>query len=358
MRTATRHLEAPDPGTGILAVLAHSSRGKAVRRIEIQPIIDVRSVTKRHGATLALDDVSLSVEQGQVFALLGPNGAGKTTLVHILATIQRADSGTVTVAGFDVRRFPLSVRKNLGVVFQESTLDDRLTVGENLEFHGLIYGVPTSLRRKRISDLIEVVDLGDWRDKMVRTLSGGMKRRLEIARALVHDARVIFLDEPTVGLDAQSRERIWSYVAQLHNQRELTILVTTHYIAEVEAADCVCIIDGGKVIATESPDELRRQHGREFLRVMVDENVRTAVVTRYPGSIEAEDGELVVPVTDSSSLADLISTFGSSVVSVAAERSSLETVFLSLTGRDLRDREATPQERTRAFGSRGGEHTR
>src|SRR5690554_798216 len=172
------------------------------------PAILVENVSKRYGRTLALDGVSMDVAPGQLFALLGPNGAGKTTLVHILSTILTPDSGRALLAGFNVVRQPLKARRSLGVVFQEPSLDDRLTVFENLEFHGQVYGVPRAKRRQRIRELLEVVELTDWQGSLVRQLSGGMKRRLEIARALVHDARILFLDEPTVGLDAQSRARI------------------------------------------------------------------------------------------------------------------------------------------------------
>jgi ABC-2 type transport system ATP-binding protein len=172
------------------------------------PMVAIGGVTKRYGRTLALDAVSFTVSPNELFALLGPNGAGKTTLLHILCTILKPDSGSATIDGVDVIAHPLRARQSLGVVFQEPSLDDRLTVYENLNFHGLVYGVPTARRRSRIDELLALVELTDWRDSLVRTLSSGMKRRLEIARALVHDARVLFLDEPTVGLDAQSRERL------------------------------------------------------------------------------------------------------------------------------------------------------
>ena len=169
------------------------------------PAVQIDAVTKRYGRTLALDNVSFEVQPNELFALLGPNGAGKTTLLHILCTILRPDSGAARIYGIDVIKNPIEGRRSLGIVFQEPSLDERLTLYENLNFHGLVYGVPAALRRKRIDEMLALVELSDWRERLVRTLSSGMKRRLEIARALIHHSRILFLDEPTVGLDAQSR---------------------------------------------------------------------------------------------------------------------------------------------------------
>src|SRR5437879_8964306 len=176
------------------------------------PAVEIDHISKRYGRTLALDDVTFDVQRGDVFALLGPNGAGKTTLLHIHCTILRPDGGAARIGGVDVMKNPLGARRSLGVVFQEPSLDDRLTVTENLEFHGLVYGVPKTVRRARITEMLALVELEKWRDTLVRSLSSGMKRRLEIARALVHDSRILFLDEPTAGLDAQSRGRMWQYL--------------------------------------------------------------------------------------------------------------------------------------------------
>jgi len=200
-------------------------------------IVRVEGLSKRYGRTVALDGVSLAIKPNELFALLGPNGAGKTTLIYILCTILAPDSGTVTLAGFDVVRQPRKARRQLGVVFQEPSVDDRLTVFENLNFHGLVYQVPAAVRRKRIDELLALVELENWRHALVRSLSAGMKRRVEIARALIHDSAVLILDEPTSGLDAQSRERIWAYLMQLRQERALTIIVTTHYIEEVEGCE-------------------------------------------------------------------------------------------------------------------------
>lgn len=316
------------------------------------PIVDVREVSKRYGRTLALDGVSLQVEPGERYALLGPNGAGKTTLIHIICTIHPADSGTVTVAGWEVHKQPRRARQALGVVFQEPSLDTRLTVAENLEFHGRVFGVPGRLRRRRIGELLELVELGPWRDKLVSTLSKGMQRRLEIARALVHDARVLVLDEPTVGLDAQTRARMWDYIAEVQRRHELTVLVTTHYIEEVDDCDRVCIIDHGKVLAVDTPGTLKREHGRTLVRASTDdESTAASLLARYPGGSRV-DGTLILPVEDTGQVTEIIRTYGRQLASLTVESPTLESVFLGLTGRAIRDpaSEAPTPNRRRSGG--------
>lgn len=328
--------------------------------------IRVSRLSKRYGRTLALDDVNMSVETGKLFALLGPNGAGKTTLVHILCTILSPDSGKALIAGFDVVRQPLRARRNIGVVFQEPSLDDRLTVFENLEFHGQVYGVPRAKRRRRIKELLEIVELSDWQGSLVRQLSGGMKRRLEIARALVHDAQILFLDEPTVGLDAQSRARIWEYVATLQGERELTVVVTTHYIDEVERCDDVCIIDQGKILVQDSPAALKRQHGQELMRVTArDAESAAAIRNQFADRIASQpDSEEIILRSDTLDgsavgfMESFLAEHGSRLKTIQVDQPSLESVFLSLTGREIRDQAASARDRTYAFGKRGGEHTR
>jgi ABC-2 type transport system ATP-binding protein len=324
-----------------------------------EPAIRVAEVSKRYGRTLALDAVSFEVPRNQIFALLGPNGAGKTTLLHILCTILSPDSGVAEVAGWDVVRRPLAARSRLGIVFQEPSLDDRLTVLENLNLHGLVFGVPRRLRRQRIADMLALVELADWADKPARNLSSGMKRRLEIARALIHDSEIMLLDEPTVGLDAQTRERIWAYVRRLQAERQLTVLVTTHYIEEVETCDRVCIIDNGKVLAIDTPDALRRAQGQQLLRVTPRSTADRAAILGQFSSRVAHEGETeIVLNSDEAFVETFLSRFGTRIRSMSIEVPSLETAFLSLTGRELRDRGAGARERTLAFGRQGGEHTR
>jgi ABC-2 type transport system ATP-binding protein len=321
--------------------------------------VQIEGVSKRFGRTLALDNVSFEVGANELFALLGPNGAGKTTLLHILCTILRPDSGTARISGSDVIKNPLEARRNLGVVFQEPSLDDRLTLYENLNFHGLVYGVPAPLRRKRIDEMLALVELSDWRDRLVRTLSSGMKRRLEIARALVHDSRILFLDEPTVGLDAQSRERIWQYVYRLRAERKITVIVTTHYIEEVEGCDRVCIIDRGRILARDTPAALKTAHGRKTIRVVArEESTAAEIAAAYSQSALCNGTEIVLDASGGAAAESFLSRYGSRIRSFAVEESSLESVFLSLTGRELRDQAVGAREVTYEFGKRGGEHTR
>ena len=323
------------------------------------PAIRVEGVSKRYGRTQALTDIGFDVEQQALFALLGPNGAGKTTLLHILCTILRPDSGSVSVGGVDVIANPARGRRGVGVIFQEPSLDDRLTVYENLNFHGLVYGVPARLRRQRIEELLALVELTEWRDKLVRTLSSGMKRRVEIARALIHDSRILFLDEPTVGLDAQSRERIWQYIDRLRGQRELTIVVTTHYIDEVEGCDRLCIIDGGKILAMDTPVALKAARGQQLLRVLPrEETVASEIIAAYPGSTVRPDSEIIIKSSGDAFAEAFLARFGGRIRRLSVEEPSLESVFLSLTGREIRDQAAGARERTLAFGRQGGEHTR
>jgi ABC-2 type transport system ATP-binding protein len=331
-------------------------------------VVRVAGLTKRYGRTVALDGIDLAIRRNELFALLGPNGAGKTTLIHILCTILRPDAGTVTLAGFDVARAPRQARRHLGVVFQEPSVDDRLTVFENLNFHGLIYQVPADVRKKRIDELLALVELENWRHALMRSLSSGMKRRVEIARALIHDSDVLVLDEPTTGLDAQSRERIWAYLMRLRQERALTVIVTTHYIEEVEGCNRICVIDRGRILAIDTPAALKAAHGRELIRVVPDDAVvADAIRAAYPaaktfgdaaaGEGIGGDGTIVIEAGEGVAEA-FLKTFGGKVRRLSVDQPSLESVFLSLTGRELRDQAAGKRERTYAFGRRGGEHTR
>jgi len=321
--------------------------------------VRLRGITKRYGETLALDSVDLDIAANQIVALLGPNGSGKTTLLHILCTILLPDKGTGEICGFDILRQPLKARQHLGVVFQEPSLDGRLSVYENLDFHGLVYRVPWRSRRQRISEVLELVELEEWRDEPVRSLSAGMKRRLEIGRALIHESRVILLDEPTVGLDAQSRARIWQYLGDLRRSREITVVVTTHYIEEVEGCDEVCIIDKGTILAQGSPESLKQTHGRQVLRVTPrDDHAEAEILAAFPDALRNPSGQLLLQSANPEMVDLFLQRLGNRVRRIDIDTASLESVFLSLTGRDLRDKPANAREKTLAFARRGGEFTR
>lgn len=322
------------------------------------PAIRLDALSKRYGRMLALDQVSFEVRNQDLFALLGPNGAGKTTLMHILCTLLRPDAGTAFIAGLDVKRRPMQARQRLGIVFQEPSLDDRLSVRENLDLHGLVFGVPRKLRRQRIEELLALVELTDWAEKTVRTLSSGMKRRLEVARALIHDAEILLLDEPTVGLDAQTRDRIWHYIRRLQTQRSITVLVTTHYIEEVEACDRVCIIDHGKVLVDGTPKTLKSQFGQQLLRILPKTAADHAEITRrYAARLSREDKTEIILTSDDAFWESFLAESGSRVRALSLEMPSLESVFLTLTGRDIRDQAAGARAQSKAFGKIGGEHT-
>lgn len=229
-------------------------------------MIKVKNLVKKFNGLKAVDNVSFSVNKGEIFAFLGPNGAGKTTTIRILTTLLRPTSGNVFLNNNNPGRNQNEVRRSFGIVFQNQSLDDELTAFENMEFHGVIYGVPKKERREKIEYLLKFVELWDRRNSLVKSFSGGMKRRLEIARGLIHHPKILFLDEPTLGLDPQTRSHIWDYIKKLNEEEEMTVFFTTHYIEEAEkVAQNIAIIDYGKVIAQGSPAELRKQTDSESL---------------------------------------------------------------------------------------------
>ncbi|MBU1118792.1 ATP-binding cassette domain-containing protein [Patescibacteria group bacterium] len=229
-------------------------------------IIEAKNLTKKYNSLVAVDNVSFSVKKGEIFAFLGPNGAGKSTTIKMLTTVLRPTSGSMEINGFDPEKDAHEARKSFGIVFQDSSLDDRLTAYENLKYHGVLYGVPRDLLKKRIKEMLDFVDLWDRRKDIVKKFSGGMKRRLEVARGLLHHPAIFFLDEPTLGLDPQTRNYIWKYIKTLNKEKDITIFFTTHYMEEVEQhADRVAVIDHGKIVAGGSVDELKEQTSKESL---------------------------------------------------------------------------------------------
>lgn len=209
----------------------------------------------------AVDDVSFAVEPGELFGFLGPNGAGKSTTIAMLTTLLKPTTGSATVAGYDIVHQHDAVRKKIGIIFQDTTLDIKLTAAENLNFHGVLYGLSKPQRQERITELLHLVELHDRAHSLVQEFSGGMKRRLEIARGLMHFPEILFLDEPTLGLDPQTRDHIWRYIEKIRRERKMTIFLTTHYLDEVENCDRVAIIDGGKIIVLDTPARLKTKYG-------------------------------------------------------------------------------------------------
>src|SRR6202165_4401418 len=230
-------------------------------------VIQATALVKRYGELEAVRGIDLEARAGEIFGFLGPNGAGKSTTISILCTLLRPTSGTARVAGIDVVHDPAGVRRRIGLVFQDPSLDDQLTGRENLEMHAMIYGLPSAERRSRIDEVLQVVDLAERAGSMVRTYSGGMKRRLEIARGVLHYPEVLFLDEPTLGLDPQTRKHIWGYLHDVRKREGITLFMTTHYMDEAEFCDRIAIIDKGTIVALGTPDELKARVGGDVVAI-------------------------------------------------------------------------------------------
>jgi ABC-2 type transport system ATP-binding protein len=319
------------------------------------PAVEVSELTKRYGDIEAVRGIDFDVAPGETFGFLGPNGAGKSTTIKILCTLARPTSGLAKVAGFDVVRERDTVRRNIGLVFQETTLDLYLTAEQNLKFHADLYGVPKQVLDERMKLVLEMVGLWDRRKGVVGTYSGGMKRRLEIARGLLHAPKVLFLDEPTVGLDPQTRTSIWEYIRELKKTEDITIFLTTHYMDEAEHCDRIAIMDHGKIVAMDTPEALKASVGKD--RVMISTGNDGAAIEElakdfgieaavHEGSVTfgVNDGEQFVP-----RLFDRLST---PIRSVSVSRPTLDDVFMSYTGRTIRDTEASADENRRAMNAR------
>ena len=305
-------------------------------------IIEVENLVKRFGKLVAVDNISFNVAPGEIFGFLGPNGAGKTTTINVLCTLSKPTSGQATINGFDVVRQQGQVRQSIGLVFQDPSLDERLSGLQNLRFHALVYSVPASVRKQRIEQVLRMMELWDRRNKQVRTYSGGMKRRLELARGLLHYPKVLFLDEPTLGLDPQTRSRIWEYILELRQREGITIFLTTHYMDEAENADRIAIIDYGKLIAVDTPEGLKKIVGKDIISVKTDDDDRAAEEVRLRYRIEArcDSNGLAFEVANGEEfLPTFIREFGTKILSVSLRRPSLDDVFLKITGREIRQDE-------------------
>ena len=313
--------------------------------------ISVRGLTKSYGDVEAVRGIDFEVSAGEIFGFLGPNGAGKSTTISMLCTLVKPTGGTATVAGFDVNTQRDSVRRNIGLVFQDTTLDTYLTAEQNMRLHAELYGVERQLVEPRMRQVLEMVGLWERRGSAVATFSGGMKRRLEIARGLLHSPRVLFLDEPTVGLDPQTRSSIWTYIRELKGAEDITIFLTTHYMDEAEYCDRIAIMDKGVIVVLDTPDALKASIGHDRITLQTDDDQAAiaALQERFQiaGQISEEtvifgvpSGELFVP--------RLFAGLGVPIRSVSVSRPSLDDVFMSYTGTTIRDAEVSASEQHRA----------
>jgi ABC-2 type transport system ATP-binding protein len=310
--------------------------------------IEVVDLRRSFGELTAVDGVGFRVEQGETFGFLGPNGAGKSTTISMLCTLLRPTSGRALVAGFDVVAQRAEVRKRIGLVFQDTTLDDYLTAEENLRFHAELYGVPRAQAPERIEAVLHMVGLWDRRGGLVRTFSGGMKRRLEIARGLLHSPRVLFLDEPTVGLDPQTRSHIWSYIDELRRREAITMFLTTHYMDEAEHCDRIAIIDQGRIVVEDTPEALKASVGRDRVTLTTDDDVAAAEALRQHFGLEAttSEGSLTFHVAHGEAFVPrLFAELPTAIRSVSVARPTLDDVFMTYTGRSIRDAEASASDR-------------
>lgn len=301
--------------------------------------VETDGLTKRYGDLLAVDKLNISIDEGEIFGLLGPNGAGKTTTLSMLATLLKPTSGTARVNGFDIIKQPADVRHSIGIVFQDPSSDDILTGRENLYLHALMFGVPKDERRQRIERVLNLVDLADRADDIVKKYSGGMRRRLELGRGLLHNPRILFLDEPTLGLDPQTREHIWAYIENLVKSEKVSVIITTHYMDEADRlCNRVAIIDNGKVSALDTPSALKSKVGGEIIKLRArSPRLEGLKSLYYVMSVDQSGNTLRLTVKDASThLQEILSTVGE-VDSVEVRTATLNDVFLHYTGREIRE---------------------
>lgn len=310
-----------------------------------QTIIRVENLEHSYGGFKAVDGISFSVKKGEIFSFLGPNGAGKSTAINVLITLLAKQKGEATIAGYDVTSDPQKVRESIGIVFQDITLDRDMTVWEILEFHGRLYNMPREERKKRIDELLHLVQLDTKKDERTKNLSGGMKRRLEIARGLMTRPKVLFLDEPTIGLDPQTRMRMWEYIKGVNNEGT-TIFLTTHYMDEADhLSDRISIIDQGKIIISGKPWELKNTLGQDIIYMETNDNGAAIQLLRGLPSVRdvkiktkgfvlmvTEDGTKVLPV-----VIDTLRNAGIDTSTINLKKPSMDDVFVFYTGKDLRD---------------------
>ncbi|MBK5133254.1 ATP-binding cassette domain-containing protein [Candidatus Bathyarchaeota archaeon] len=308
--------------------------------------ITVEGLRYQYGKNKAVNDISFKVKKGEIFSFLGPNGAGKTTTINVLTTLLPIQKGKISISGFDLRTQPDEIRKSIGIVFQNETLDWNLTVEETLEFHGRLYAIPKKTRKDRINELIQIVKLEEKRDEFVKNLSGGMKRKLEIARGLLTRPKVLFLDEPTIGLDPNSRMRIWNYIKRV-NKEGVTIFLTTHYMDEADQlSDNICIIDRGKIIVNGFSEVLKQSLGMDVIYLKTDQDekaFKTIKNMREIKNIRKAPSELMISVEDGQKnmprLIEQIRIQGIEIKSIYLKKPTLDDVFIHYTGRHFREEE-------------------
>lgn len=304
----------------------------------MKPIIQVKNFTKRYGDFIAVNDISFEVEEGSVFAFLGPNGAGKSTTINTLCTIFEKTTGSLKIDGKDVSEQKSEVRAAIGVVFQDSTLDAKMTIEENLKMHSIFYNIPKKEVEERIQFVLELVDLVNERKKMVSALSGGMKRRVEIARGLMHYPKVLFLDEPTTGLDPQTRAHIWEYIIKLQKERNITIFLTTHYMEEAEICDKVAIIDGGVIVAHDTPYALKKKYTKDTAYINTNrQDELESLLALHHLDYKKKDGYYRVEAENLSSLLEVLSAHKEDITNIEIKKGTFNDVFLEITGKKIRE---------------------
>lgn len=304
--------------------------------------IEARNLTKKFGKLIAVNKLNLKINEGEIFGLLGPNGAGKTTTLSMLATLLPPTEGIANVNGFDVKKQSSQVRHSIGFVFQDPSSDDLLTGRENLYLHALMYGVDMHTVNKKMDDALKLVDLTSRQNDIVRNYSGGMRRRLELARGLIHEPKILFLDEPTLGLDPQTRGHLWAYIKKLSKEKRVTIIITTHYMDEADMlCDRLAIIDHGKIIAMGTPEKLKKDLGGDVVRLVIEKpNIAAVKKLKYVKSVKREEGMLVLTVINAGEhLQEILKKVGN-VQSVESRSPTLNDVFLHFTGSEIRDQEA------------------
>jgi ABC-2 type transport system ATP-binding protein len=313
--------------------------------------VHTENLTRRFSDLVAVDHISFEIGQGEIFGLLGPNGAGKTTTLSMLATMLKPTEGKATVNGIDVELDEDGVRRSIGIVFQDQSLDEELTAFENMDFHGRLYRIPSETRKQRIGELLALVELTDRKDDIVKTFSGGMRRRLEIARGLLHHPKVLFLDEPTLGLDPQTRNHLWHYIATLAKEKGITIILTTHYMEEADRlCNRIAIIDHGKIIALDTPANLKDGIGGDVVTIKSPDPAAIVAALREPwiDRMDIHDDEVVISLRNAeqhlSGIVTILVSQKIPISSISIHKPTLEDVFLSFTGKTIREQEASGTE--------------